>query len=188
MNCQDMEKFIHVYLDREFAEADRADFEAHLAECEHCRRLARFEQAFKQQLKTSLAYPSLRLDEREALRKKILGAIDEAPPEPASRPMTRWALRLVPAAAAALLLVALIGRGPSTRHPAPSPRATHMAIAADSPEIDPLAARSFYARLLAFPVEPPRFSEDRLAWWPHGSPGSTPSARPTWSIAGETRT
>lgn len=159
MNCQDMEKFIHVYLDREFAEADRADFEAHLVECDHCRQLARFEQTFKQQLKTSLAHPSLRLDEREALRKKILGAIDETPPEPASRPIARWAFRLIPAAAAALLLLALMARGPASQHREPTPKATPMALAADSPEIDSQAARSFYAKMLSFPVVPPRFSD-----------------------------
>lgn len=159
MNCQDMEKFIHVYLDREFSEADRADFEAHLAECDHCRRLARFEQTFKQQLKTSLAHPSLRLDEREGLRKKILGAIDETPPEPATRPVARWALRLVPAAAAALLLLALMARGPTAHHPASTPRATPMALPTDSPELDPGAARSFYAKMLSFPVQPPRFTD-----------------------------
>ena len=48
MQCQDMEKFIHVYLDREFAEEDRADYERHLSECSACRRLARFEQRFKE--------------------------------------------------------------------------------------------------------------------------------------------
>ena len=96
MQCQDMEKFIHVYLDREFAEEDRADYERHLSECERCRRLARFEQRFKQQLRTSLARPHLRLDEREEVRQRIMRSIAEAPPLPAQGPARRWAIRLLP--------------------------------------------------------------------------------------------
>lgn len=161
MNCQDMEKFIHVYLDREFDEDDRADFERHLADCASCRRLAAFEQRFKQQLRTSLAPPYLRLDEREALRQRIRSTLEGAQPRPASRPAWLWAL--IPAAGAAALLVGLALlqterieapiRVPEASPPGPS-------------QVDgrsPQAVREFYRGRLDFPVDPPRFSDRRTA-------------------------
>lgn len=166
MNCQDMEKFIHVYLDREFAEEDRADFERHLADCAACRRLASFEERFKQRLRTGLARPHLRLDEREALRLKIRTTLESAPPAPASHPASRWALRILPAAAAAGLLLALMLRpGDRASLPelpglsGPSAAATGQALESR----DPSAVRRFYRGKVDFPVVPPRFTDQRAA-------------------------
>ncbi len=164
MNCQDMEKFIHVYLDREFAEEDRADFERHLAECERCRQLARFEQRFKQQLKTGLARPHLRLDERESLRLRLMSTLDNAPPLPARSSMTRWALRVVPAAAAAVLVFTLIlqERSPTGRHAASLLKALTLPRSAVQPKVksqDPVAVRDWYRNKLDFRIDPPKFRD-----------------------------
>jgi anti-sigma factor RsiW len=165
MQCQDMEKFIHVYLDREFAEEDRADYERHLAECEQCRRLARFEQRFKAQLKTSLARPHLRLDEREAVRARIMQSLAEAPPLPADHGTRRWILRLVPAAAAAGVLMALVlGRGDLQP---PVVGQSLMANTNNQPvEVrtqDPHALRDWYHERLGIAVVPPQFTDGRTA-------------------------
>lgn len=161
MNCQDMEKFIHVYLDREFAEEDRSDFERHLADCASCRRLAAFEQRFKQQLRTSLAPPYLRLEQREALRQKLRAALESGAPRPASHPAWRWALGIVPAAGAAALFVAfaLFARdrmATPTLVSAP-PRPTQVE------SRNPQAVSDFYRDKLDFRVEPPRFQDRRTA-------------------------
>lgn len=165
MQCQDMEKFIHVYLDREFAQEDRADYERHLAECEHCRRLARFEQRFKAQLKTSLARPHLRLDEREAIRARIMQTLAEAPPLPADHGTRRWLLRLVPAAAAAGVLMALM-LGRSDLQP-PVVGQSLMANSNSEPlEVrtkDPHALRDWYREKLGIAIVPPQFSDGRTA-------------------------
>ncbi|MDX9999958.1 MAG: zf-HC2 domain-containing protein [Polyangia bacterium] len=157
MNCQDMEKFIHVYLDREFASEDRADFERHLAECAACRRLATFEQRFKQQLRTSLGPPYLRLDEREALRLRIRSTLENAAPRPASHPAWRWAMGLVPATGAAALLVglALLGRDQAEKE-ASGPARTFQVESQD-----PRTVRAFYRDKLGFQVDPPRFNDRR---------------------------
>lgn len=165
MQCQDMEKFIHVYLDREFAEEDRADYERHLAECEHCRRLARFEQRFKAQLKTSLARPHMRLDEREAVRARIMQTLAEAPPLPADHGTKKWILRLVPAAAAAGVLMALVlGRNDIQ---APMVSQSILANSNNRPvEIvtqDPHTLRDWYREKLGIAVVPPRFSDGQTA-------------------------
>ncbi len=165
MQCQDMEKFIHVYLDREFAEEDRADYERHLAECEQCRRLARFEQRFKAQLKTSLARPHLRLDEREEVRSRIMQTLAEAPPLPADHGTRRWILRLVPAAAAAGVLMALVlGRGDLQP---PVVGQSLMANTNNQPlEVrtkDPHTLRDWFHEKLGIAIVPPRFSDGRTA-------------------------
>lgn len=165
MQCQDMEKFIHVYLDREFAEEDRADYERHLTVCEHCRRLARFEQRFKAQLKTSLARPHMRLDEREAVRARIMQTIAEAPPLPAGHGTRRWLLRLVPAAAAAGVLMALV-LGRSDIRP-PVVGQSLMANSNNQPlEVrtkDPHILRDWYREKLGIAIVPPQFSDGRTA-------------------------
>ncbi len=165
MQCQDMEKFIHVYLDREFAEEDRADYEQHLTECDQCRRLARFEQRFKAQLKTSLAHPQLRLDEREEVRARIMQTLAEAPPLRADHRTGRWILRLVPAAAAAGVLMALVlGRG--DLQPAVVGQSL-MANTNNQPlEVrtqDPHTLRDWYHEKLGIAIVPPRFSDGRTA-------------------------
>jgi anti-sigma factor RsiW len=165
MNCQDMEKFIHVYLDREFAEEDRADFERHLTSCERCRNLARFEQRFKQQLKTGLAHPPLGLEQREALRDRLRQTLDHAPLRRAQHPVGRWAVRLLPAAAAAGLVLALVLRP----EPTPSAALLHsvtlaqMAAPLEVRSPDPRAVRDWYEGKLDFRIDPPRFRDGRTA-------------------------
>ena len=44
MNCQDVQKFIHAYLDGEFDEREWATLAAHLEQCSGCRRMAEFEE------------------------------------------------------------------------------------------------------------------------------------------------
>lgn len=164
MNCQDMEKFIHVYLDREFAEEDRADFERHLADCATCRRLAAFERQFKQQLRTALGPPHLRLDEREALRLRIQASLRTASGRAPGASTARWTLRLVPVAAAALLLVGLLfrpgGQLPIGEHVANDTAATQALEVASQ---DPRIVRDFYRDKLDFRIDPPRFRDGRTA-------------------------
>jgi anti-sigma factor RsiW len=165
MQCQDMEKFIHVYLDREFAQEDRADYERHLAQCEQCRRLARFEQRFKSQLKTSLARPHLRLDEREAVRARIMQTLADAPPLPADHGTRRWILRLVPAAAAAGVLMALVlGRSDL------KPPVVGQSILVNSNNKpmklrtkDPHTLQNWFHEKLGIAVVPPQFSDGHTA-------------------------
>jgi anti-sigma factor (TIGR02949 family) len=171
MNCADMEKFIHVYLDREFAEADRADFEQHLAACEHCRRVAQFERTFKQQLRTGLAPPQLPQDQRDALRQRIMTGIDAAAPAAAASRIWRVATGVGAAAAAALLVVTLVQERsetplrlsaqllPARRHPG----GTGIEASLDARQADREAVRRWYQERLGYAVEPPRFSDSRTA-------------------------
>lgn len=104
MDCQEVHKFVHAYLDGEFAEDDRVAFAAHLAACEPCSRIARFEERFKEKLRSSET-------ERGApprLRARVEGVLaQEAQQQQRLERRKRWTWRLVPALAAAAVIGAL---------------------------------------------------------------------------------
>src|SRR5687768_9567264 len=47
MNCDDVENFVHPYVDGEFEQKDRLEVESHLAGCPSCSRRVQFERAFR---------------------------------------------------------------------------------------------------------------------------------------------
>jgi len=108
MECREVEKFIHAYLDGEFDEGEWAAIRVHLDQCQPCQRRAQFEERFREVLKSSLQPAPA----PAGLRLKVVQALQSSEREPGAR--RRWALRLVPAAAAAAvvggLLVVQVGR------------------------------------------------------------------------------
>lgn len=52
MDCHDVSKFIHAYLDDEFEEEERVALATHLARCGRCRALVRFEERFAQRVRS----------------------------------------------------------------------------------------------------------------------------------------
>lgn len=55
LECRDLEPLLHAYVDGEFESADRAEFEAHLAQCPACRARVQAEQAFREKLRAAAA-------------------------------------------------------------------------------------------------------------------------------------
>lgn len=45
--CEECEKLLQPYLDRELSDAERAEAEAHLDECNYCRKRYRFEEELR---------------------------------------------------------------------------------------------------------------------------------------------
>ena len=45
--CEECEKLLQPYLDRELSDSERAEAEAHLDECSYCRKRYRFEEALR---------------------------------------------------------------------------------------------------------------------------------------------
>jgi anti-sigma factor (TIGR02949 family) len=45
--CEECEKLLQPYLDRELSDSERAEAEAHLDECSYCRRRYRFEEELR---------------------------------------------------------------------------------------------------------------------------------------------
>ncbi len=100
MQCAEVDKFIHAYIDGEFADEDRVEFERHLAECARCRDAARFEMQFKRALRAALPRPEL----PPGLRDRIVAEIGRAP-----TPGRSWNRVVYPSAAVAAAAALAIG-------------------------------------------------------------------------------
>lgn len=115
MDCRDVDKFVHAYLDNEFVEDDRVAFATHVESCARCRRLVRFEERFKERLR------GCDLTERAPtrLRARIAGALDREPAPVAVGLSLPWWRRpawiAVPTVAAAAVVVLMVAspRDPS---------------------------------------------------------------------------
>ena len=105
MNCPDVQKFIHAYLDGEFDEQEQVLVGAHLQTCQECRDMAQFEEKLRQRLRREqpqvVAPPELRARIRRAL-----GEV-----EPDEGWAQRWLWKLIPAGVAAALLAGVVVSG-----------------------------------------------------------------------------
>ena len=110
MRCADVDKFIHAYIDGEFADEDRTEFELHLLECERCHRVAAFEVRFKQQVREAIPKEAA----PPALRERILGEIEKAE---ARRSVRRALVPAFALTAACAVIVGLVWRGRSEALP-----------------------------------------------------------------------
>jgi mycothiol system anti-sigma-R factor len=94
LRCAGISRFVDTYLDGEFAETDRAEFEGHLGECESCRGKVRVQVEWKAAIKAAAP----REQAPAALRNRVARSIARE-----SKPMLswrQWATRAMPAAAA----------------------------------------------------------------------------------------
>ena len=99
--CADAEKFVHVFLDGEFAEEDRRAFEDHLRQCERCRKMVDFERRFRRALRDSAAQPPL----PAGLEEKVWAALDaEDERRQGGGRLRIWAVSALAAAAVATLV------------------------------------------------------------------------------------
>lgn len=57
MNCQDVQKFVYTYLDAEFEDRERAEFEAHLTLCDPCRGAVERDASFRDAVRRHLHTP-----------------------------------------------------------------------------------------------------------------------------------
>jgi mycothiol system anti-sigma-R factor len=101
LRCAGVQRFVDAYLDGEFADSDRAELEAHLGTCDSCRHKVSMQREWKAAIKAAAP----REEAPAALRNKVQRAIDrEARPLP---PLRKWAVRVMPIAAAAGLLISM---------------------------------------------------------------------------------
>ncbi|MCA9522844.1 MAG: zf-HC2 domain-containing protein [Myxococcales bacterium] len=100
MDCREVQKFIYVYLDNEFDDADRVEFDGHLRHCDACRELVGEEKRFKCFVRRAVkpvCCPT-------SLSAQISQGLDEAD---AGRPFVRKAYRAVPAMAIGIVITFL---------------------------------------------------------------------------------
>lgn len=107
MNCDDIHKGIYVYLDDEFAEPERRDFEQHVRACVRCRARVERERGFLRDFRAKIPTVTAPAGLEERIRAALAAApapestLGELPGARSTR-SRRWLL----VAAAALLLVA----------------------------------------------------------------------------------
>ncbi|HVZ74297.1 MAG TPA: zf-HC2 domain-containing protein [Polyangia bacterium] len=104
MTCAEAAVVLPAYGDGEVADVDRAPLESHLAGCASCAAQSRLQSRFKAAVRAHLPRPPV----PPALRARLRGSLDAREIAP-----RRWIWstypRLVPAAAAVVLLVAITG-------------------------------------------------------------------------------
>jgi anti-sigma factor RsiW len=106
MQCQDIERYVDSFIDCEFAEPERLEFEAHLSECAPCRELVRRQAAFKATLRALLQRPAA----PPGLRQRVdamLDAQERAEAAPARSGLFSRSRGWVPAAVLGLFVLAL---------------------------------------------------------------------------------
>src|SRR5574341_1302496 len=107
MKCDDVERFVHPYVDGEFDEAERAQLERHVDGCAACRDLVAFQSTFKANLKTRLRRPAAPAE----LRGRVLAALDaaDAAGDGPVRPLWRRAAPATAVVAVAASVVVFLG-------------------------------------------------------------------------------
>ena len=101
LRCAGISRFVDTYIDGEFAETDRAEFEGHLSDCEVCRGKVRAQAEWKHAIKAAAPREQASAALRNRVARQIQSAARESPPMLSWR---AWAVRAMPAAAAVGLL------------------------------------------------------------------------------------
>lgn len=160
MSCQEVQKFIHPYLDGEIDEREWVALAAHIENCNNCQRLVQFEQTFRQSLKKSLKLTSA----PPSLSVKLKNALDEI--DEAESWSHRWLWRLIPAAAAILVVVGVF----LSKSQEFSPLSTlaedsiawhrrHMPMDVSGSSLEQV--QQFFSDKVPFAVRPPTFSSPK---------------------------
>ena len=149
LRCAGISRFVDTYLDGEFAETDRAEFEGHLAECETCRGKVRVQAEWKGAVKEAAP----REQAPAALRNRVARSIARE-----SRPMLSWrawAVRAMPAAAAVGLVATFMISKVQWSPIAADLVAKHAHSTPLEVSGGPDQVRKWYADKVDFPVHPP---------------------------------
>jgi anti-sigma factor RsiW len=156
VTCAEAEAVLPAYGDGEIAEVDRGQIERHLASCAACAAQSRTQARFKAAVRAHLPRPPVPPELRVRLR-AALGAQPIAP--------RRWVWithpRLVPAAVAAVLLIAITG---TVRHSQSmvlqqAQRSYQAELPMDITGTDCRSIASWFRGRVDFPVPPPALAD-----------------------------
>ena len=151
LRCAGISRFVDTYLDGEFAETDRAEFEAHLGECETCRGKVRVQAEWKSAIKAAAP----REPAPAALRNRVARSIARE-----SKPMLSWrawAVRAMPAAAAVGLVATFMISKVQWSPVAADVVAKHQRQLPIEVSGGPEQVKEWYSGKVDFPVHVPQF-------------------------------
>jgi mycothiol system anti-sigma-R factor len=152
LRCAGIQRFVDTYLDSEFADGDRAEFEQHLAECEPCRNRVKIQAEWK----VAIRGASPRERAPAALRNRVQRAIArEAAGRRVKKSWRAFATRVLPVAAAAGLLGTFVVSKMQLSPVAADVIAKHqrnlpIEVSGGSEQV-----KRWYADKVGFPVKPP---------------------------------
>ncbi len=154
--CAGIRRCVDAYLDGEFADHERGELEAHIGECEACRAVVKQQSDWRAEFKKAAPKESASADLMARIRDRIE---EEARPELSWR---KWAMRVLPVAAAAGLVLSFAGQRFLGGHAALSPviadaiskhqRNLPLEVTGGSDQV-----KDWYAGKVDFPVRPPQF-------------------------------
>jgi mycothiol system anti-sigma-R factor len=163
MECREVQGFLHAYLDGEFDEEERVAIVAHLQTCRRCSELVSFERALREKVRRSLSEDTPVPDTLRSRVHKALSQVEE-PGESWTVRGLRW---LIPAAAAAMLLVGAVISKRQALRPANvlaestiewHRRNIPLDVKASSPE----TVKGFFSDKVPFAVRPPVFKQRQV--------------------------
>jgi anti-sigma factor RsiW len=154
LRCAGIQRFVDTYLDGEFAESERGEFEAHLAECEVCRAKVHDHAEWKHAFVTAAP----REKAPAALRNRVLRKLRKQ--EIPSSSWRRFATRVLPVAAAGgMVATLLVARAHWTSPVAVDALALHKRNLPIEIAGPPDQVRSWYHDKLDVSVRPPNFGQ-----------------------------
>lgn len=156
LRCAGISRFVDTYIDGEFGEGDRVEFESHLSDCDGCRAKVRLQADWKKAIKAAAP----REQAPAALRNRIARSIArEAKPMQTWR---QWAVRALPAAMAVGLMATFavsklqwspVAADVVAKHQRNLP--IEVSGAGGSEQV-----RRWYEDKVGFPVRPPQFHNE----------------------------
>ena len=182
LRCAGISRFVDTYLDGEFAETDRAEFEGHLGECETCRGKVRVQAEWK----TAIKAAAPRELAPAALRNRVARSIARE-----SKPMLSWrawAVRAMPAAAAVGLLATFMISKVQWSPVAADVVAKHQKMMPSEVSGGPDQIKKWYADKVDFPVRVPQLCRQTACPLRGGrlaSVGDKPAAYLVYDVHGD---
>ena len=153
MNCADATATVQAYIDGELDGVDRESVERHLVSCSGCSRRVHVQTRFRAAVRAHLHRPEVPF----ALRRRIEEALKSQPIAPRRWPAWLSLPRVVPAAAAVFLIVAITGtvRRQNSKVFEQAERMAHMPMPMDVTGSDCGSIASWFRGKLEFPVHAP---------------------------------
>ena len=153
MNCADATATVQAYIDGELDGVDRESVERHLVSCSGCSRRVHVQTRFRAAVRAHLHRPEVPF----ALRRRVEEALKTQPIAPLRWPAWMSLPRIVPAAAAVFLIVAITGtvRRQNSKVFEQAERMAHTQMPMDVTGSDCGSIASWFRGKLEFPVHAP---------------------------------
>lgn len=161
LDCSDFKKYLDAYFDEELADAERAEFDAHVALCSDCRRHYEHRVWFQSAIRPAMRRPQrISSEARQRMSESLRGEAKLLQRRRTMRRLTRIAPAMAAAGAIFLLVTPLTGFMPApVVDEAVSQHIDRTPVDLPTPEASEV--EQWFSSRLSFRLEAPRFEADR---------------------------